>query len=335
MNASKNSPTIYDVAELAGLSIATVSRVLNSPERVSEKTREKVLAAIDELGFVPKADARERARKEIGRIGVITPFFTLPSYAQRLRGIAAALVDSPYDLTIYPVDSKARLDGYLTVLPFSKKLDGLIIVTLPINNSSLKRLQQSEIPTLLLENRVAGFASIEIDNQYGGKLAAEHFINKNHTLCAYVGDTVIPEYTLRPEDARLDGYRKTLLQRGLSLPEEYIKLPVFPPRDPEKQVHELLDLPNPPTAIFAATDELALHVLKVARKRGIRIPDELAVIGFDDIDIAEYLELTTISQSLYESGKLAAEHLITQMAAPSRPIENTFIQLKLIERGTA
>jgi LacI family transcriptional regulator len=334
MKTPKHTPTIYDVAELAGFSIATVSRVLNTPERVSKEKREKILEAIEQLDFVPKADARERARKEVGRIGVVTPFFTLPSYAKRLRGIAAALVDSPYDLTIYPVDSRERLDGYLTALPFSQRLDGLIVVTLPIDDSSLRRLQQSAIPTLLLENRVAGFASIEIDNWHGGKLAAEHFISKNYTLCAYVGDTVIPEYTLSPEDARLDGYRQTLLQHGLSLPDEYIKLPVFPPREPDKQVHELLDLPDPPTAIFAATDDLALHVLKVARKREIQIPEELAVIGFDDIDIAEYLELTTISQSLFESGKLAAEHLIAQLADPSRPTENTFIQLRLIERET-
>lgn len=326
--------TIYDVARAAGVSIATVSRVLNTPKRVSKVKREKVLDVIEQLGFVPKADARERARKEIGRIGVITPFFTLPSYAQRLRGIAAALADSPYDLTIYSVDSQERLDGYLTVLPLSNQLDGLIIVTLPIDDASLRRLQQSAIPTLLLENRIAGFASIEIDNFYGGKLAAQHFIEKNHSRCAYVGDRVLPEYTLRPENARLDGYRQVLLQHGLSLPDEYIKLPAFPPRDPSNQVHELLDLPDPPTAIFAATDDLALHVMKVARKRGVRIPDNLALIGFDDIDIAKYLELTTISQSLYESGRLAVEHLISQIADSSRPINNTFIQLKLIERGT-
>lgn len=335
MKTIKNLPTIYDVAELSGLSIATVSRVINTPERVTEKTREKILNAIDQLGFVPKADARERARKEVGRIGVITPFFTLPSYAKRLRGIASVLADSPYELTIYPVDSQARLDGYLTTLPLSKQVDGLIIVTLPIDNASIERLQKSGIPTLLLESHIAGFASIEIDNWYGGKLAAEHFINKTHTQCAYVGDTVIPEYTLRPEDKRLDGYRLTLSQNGLTLHDDYIKLPAFPPRNPEKQVHELLDLPNPPTAIFAATDELALHVLKVAQKRGIQIPENLSVIGFDDIDIADYLELTTISQSLYESGKLAAERLIFQMANPTRPIENTFIQLKLVERGTS
>ena len=129
-------------------------------------------------------------------------------------------------------------------------------------------------------------------------------------------------------------YRTTLAEYGLSLPDQYIKLPVFPPRDPDKQVHELLDLPNPPTAIFAATDDLALRVMKIARKRGVRIPEDLALIGFDDIDIAEYLELTTISQSLFESGKLAAEHLMAQMANPKRLIENTFIQLKLIERST-
>ena len=326
--------TIYDVAKEAGVSIATVSRVINNPQIVSKEKREKVLDVIEQLNFVPKADARERARKEVGRIGVITPFFTLPSFVQRLRGIAAALVDSPYDLTIYPVDSQERLDNYLTVLPFSIQLDGLIIVTLPIDKSAQRRLQKSSIPTIIYENRIAGFSSIEIDNWAGGKLAAEHFINKNHTLCAYVGDTVLPEYTLRPEDVRLDGYRQTLLENGLSLPEKYIKLPAFPPRDPDKQVYELLDLPDPPTAIFAATDDLALHVLKVAQKRGVRIPEELALIGFDDIDIAEYLELTTISQSLLESGTLAVEHLISQIADVSRPIENTLIQLRLIERGT-
>lgn len=334
MNSLKAPSTIYDVAELSGFSIATVSRVLNTPERVSEKTRERILTAIDTLGFEPKTDARERARKEVGRIGVITPFFTLPSFTQRLRGIAEAVVDSRYDLTIYPVNSQARLNSYLTVLPFSRQIDGLIIVSLPVDSSSLERLKNSAIPTLLVENHIEGFSSVEIDNFNGGKLAADHFIEKKHTKCAYIGNTVTPDYSLSPEDDRLNGYRKTINRNGLSLPEVYIKLPVFPPIDPDKQVEELLDLPEPPTAIFAATDELALRVLKVAKRKGIQIPEELALIGFDDIEFAEYMELTTISQSLNESGKLAAEHLISQIADPNRPIKNIFIQLKLIERST-
>lgn len=334
MKASNSSPTIYDVAELASVSIATVSRVLNSPELVSEKTMAEVIRAINQLGYIPKADARERARKEFGRIGVITPFFTVPSFNQRLRGIAAALVGSPYNLTIYPVDSKARLENYFTVLPFTKQMDGLIIVSLPLDESHQLRLKSTGIPTLLIENRIPGFSSIEIDNWQGGKIAAEHFFAKNHQRCAYVGDKVIPDFTLRPEDVRLRGYLETLRQHEIIVPDEYIKLPIYPPRDQDKQVKELLDLDHPPSAIFAATDDLALQVLKVARKRGVLVPEDLAVMGFDDIDIAAYLELTTISQSLFESGKLAVDHLISQITNPSKPIENTFIELRLIERST-
>ncbi|MEJ2011718.1 MAG: LacI family DNA-binding transcriptional regulator [Anaerolineales bacterium] len=332
--SSGQTPTIYDVAELAGLSIATVSRVMNSPESVAEKNRDKVLAAIEELGFIPRADARERARKQIGRIGVITPFFTLPSFMQRLRGIAEALVESQYELTIYPVDSLERLAGYFTVLPLRRQLDGLIALSIPVKDRSLKQLQQSHIPTVFIENHVKGFASIEIDNRYGGRLVAEYLISKGHQRFAYVGDHVVPEYTLTPETARLEGYRQALNEQGIDLQGEYIKLPAFPPRDPDRQVHELLDLEAPPTAIFAATDDLALRVLKVARKRGLSVPADLAIVGFDDIDIADYLDLTTVNQSLDESGKLAVEQLIAQIAEPSRPIQNTFVELKLIERGT-
>src|SRR3989304_4095011 len=107
---STRSPTVYDVAKKAGVSIATVSRVLNSPEIVQEGTRLKVLSAIDQLGFVPKADATARARKLVGRIGILTPFFTFPSLIQRMRGIATALANTPFELVIYPVDSLNRLD---------------------------------------------------------------------------------------------------------------------------------------------------------------------------------------------------------------------------------
>ncbi|MFN2302903.1 MAG: LacI family DNA-binding transcriptional regulator [Anaerolineales bacterium] len=327
-------PTIYDVSKLAGVSIATVSRVLNSPNLVSSETKEKVLWAIEQLGYVPKVDARERARKEIGRIGVVTPFFTLPSFSQRLRGIAAALIDSPYNLSVYPVNAKSHLENYYTMLPYSYHVDGLIIVSLPIDEKSVERFIRSKIPVIFIENCVPNFSSIEIDNYEGGKLAALHFINKGHSHCAYVGNTVLPEYTLRPEEQRLAGYRDTLRAKGIDLPEAYIKLPVFPPKDQTTQINELFDLKTPPTAIFSATDDLALQVLKVARDRGLQIPDELAVIGFDNIDIAEYLELTTISQSLCESGELAARRLLAEITNPLKIQENTFIQLKLIQRST-
>lgn len=328
------SVTIYDVAEDAGVSIATVSRVLNTPEKVSKKNREKVLASIDKLEFVPKADARERARRETGRIGVITPFFTVPSFVQRLRGIASALVDAPYELTIYPVDSLDRLHGYYAMLPFTHRLDGLIVVSLPIEETEVRRLEKSKIPAVFIENRVPGFGSIEIDDWHGGKLAAQHFVAKGHTLCAFMGSTVIPDYALRPEDRRLEGYQNHLLENDIPLREKYIKLPSYPSRDRDVYIDELLDLDTPPTAVFCASDDLAKDVLKVARKKNIHCPDELAVIGFDDLDIAEYLDLTTIRQSLDQSGVFAVELLLAQMSNPTRSIQNINLQLELIERGT-
>lgn len=334
MKSPGSSPTIYNVAKLASVSIATVSRVINAPELVRDETRKKVLAAIDELGFVPDAFARERARKEAGHIGVVTPFFTIPSITKRLSGISNTLVDTPYNLTIFPVDSKQRLDAYYSELPYSRFVDGLIVLTLPIDESSLKRFIKNNIPILLIENHINGYSSIEYDNQHGGQLAAELFLEKGHQFCAFIGNSLVPEYALNQEENRLQGYKQTLQRHNIDLPDDYVKLPVLHSRDQDQQIHDLLDLDHPPTAIFTSTDELALRVLKVAQKWGIRIPEDLAVIGFDDIDIAAYLELTTISQSLYESGKLAAEHLISQITDTDRPVENIFIQLRLIERST-
>ena len=121
---TRKQPTIYDVARLAGVSISTVSRVLNQPQRVNQQTLEAVQAAIDSLGFVPKAEARARALKDTGRIGVLTPFFAEPSFTQRLRGISAALQQTSYEMVIYPVDSQRRLNGYLQGLPITRNLDG-------------------------------------------------------------------------------------------------------------------------------------------------------------------------------------------------------------------
>lgn len=335
MKTSGTTPTIYDVAELAEVSIATVSRVLNTSASVKEETRAKVLQAIDELGFVPDAFARERARKEVGHIGVITPFFTIPSITQRLSGIANTLVDTSFNLTIFPVDSQERLDSYYTELPHSRLLDGLIILTLPIEDLTLQRFKRQDIPLLLMENHIEGYASIEYDNQHGGHLAAKHFIKQNHKRCAFIGNSLVPAYTLSQEEDRFEGYRRTLNGHGLDLPPEYVKMPVLHSRDQDQQILDLLEMDEPPSAIFTSTDELALRVLKLAKTHGVLIPEDLAVIGYDDIDIAAYLELTTVRQFLYESGKLAAEHLISLITDPDRPVENTFIQQRLIERETA
>jgi DNA-binding LacI/PurR family transcriptional regulator len=331
---SANPPTIYDVAALSGVSIATVSRVLNSPERVSERSRRLVMEAIDQLGFVPKAEARARVLQNTGRIGVITPFFTSPSFTDRMRGIAAALSDSGYELVIYPVDSMARLENYFARLPLTGNLDGLIILSLPIDEASAARLRANHIETVLVEQTHPQFSSILVDDYAGGQLAARHLLEKGHRRCAFIYFGENPEYSIHPERARLQGFQDTLAEHDVPLPEEYIRYVPISRKGISEQLRELFSLPEPPTAIFAPSDDLAIRLIHRAHELGIHTPRDISVIGFDNIDIAEHVDLTTISQSLVESGQTAVELLLARLGNSDRPIQQVRFQVQLKERGT-
>jgi len=334
MPNKKKNPTIYDVAEFSGVSISTISRVLNNPEKVNPETRSIVLDAIDKLSFVPKAEARARALSRTNRIGVITPFFTAPSFVQRLRGAASVLTTSNYELVIYTVDSFDRLEGYFSSIPFTGHLDGLIVMSLPIQKKDAQRLIAHKLQTVLIEYSHPELNCIEIDDVQGGLMATEHLLNKGHRQIAFIGDNEPHDFELHPAGMRLKGFRQAMKNAGLSVPNEHICLVENTQSDAMRAAHELLSLPTPPTAIFAAADAQALSVLKVAREMGVKVPDQLAVIGFDDIDSAQFMDLTTIRQQLDESGKLAAEILLAHLADASRPAQHVNLPLQLIERKT-
>jgi LacI family transcriptional regulator len=330
----ESQPTIYDVAALSGVSISTVSRVLNSPEKVSGEARQKVITAIDTLGFVPKAEARARALQNSTRIGVLTPFFTAPSFVQRLRGIGSALAETNHELIIYTVDSLPCLQGYLANLPIKGNLEGLIVMSLMVDLLSAQRLVQHGLHTVLIENRHNGLSSIEIDNFQGGKLAAEYLVERGHCRCAFIGDVDPPDFAIRPVVQRLAGFRQGLSEAGLTLTDEYIRSVPYWQEQTQQAVSELLNLPLPPTAIFAAADIQATVALKVARGLGLRVPGDLAVLGFDDLDLAEYVGLTTIRQPLDDSGRIAVELLLSKLSDPEQPSQHIQLPLMIVERET-
>ena len=333
-NQRSTPPTIYDVAELSGTSISTVSRVLNSPERVSERSRRLVMEAIDQLGFVPKAEARARVLQSTGRIGVITPFFTSPSFTDRMRGIATALSDSGYELVIYPVDSMARLENYFAKLPLTGNLDGLIILSLPLDETSAARLLANNLETVLVEQQYPQFSSILVDDHAGGRLAAQHLVEYGHRRCAFVYFGESPEYSIHPEHPRLEGYREALAEHGIDLPDDYVKYVPISRKGIREKLQELFALPEPPTAIFAPSDDLAIRVIHRTRELGIHTPGDVSVVGFDNIDIAEHIDLTTISQTLVESGQTAVELLLARLTDPGRPIQQIRFEVHLKVRGT-
>jgi LacI family transcriptional regulator len=188
---------------------------------------------------------------------------------------------------------------------------------------------------VLIEAGRSAFSSVEIDDEAGGRMAAEYLLEKGHRRCAFVGDKDLPDYAIRPGDWRLAGYRKALQDAGVTLPDDYIAL-AAPGPEPVRQVtNRLLDLPEPPTAIFAPSDLQAMRILKAARERGLSVPDQLAIIGFDDLEMSDYMGLTTVRQPLRESGRVAVELLLARLADCSRPTQHVRLPLTIVKRQTA
>lgn len=328
------NPTIYDVARQSRLSIATVSRVLNSPDQVTLQTRERVLKVIDELGFVPKAEARARAIRGTRRIGVLTPFFTSPSFVERLKGIAYALGKTNYELIVYTVHSINNVSAFLASIALSGSLDGLIILSLPFTEADARRLVEHKVVTVAVEYEQEYFSSVDIDNTAGGEMAGKYLLEKGHRQVGFIGEINPPDYAIRPALARLNGMRKVMAKADIHIPEEYIQSAPIDPEGTRQAANKLLDLPARPTAIFAAADFQAMVLMKMAADRGLKVPQDLAVLGFDGLEYAEFMGLTTIDQSLVDSGRIAAELLLTQLTDASRSVQHIKLPLTLIERET-
>jgi LacI family transcriptional regulator len=293
------------------------------------------MSAIDQLGFVPKAEARARALKYTNRVGVITPFFTAPSFVQRLRGVASMLSRANYELVIYPVDSTEHLQGYISSIPIMGNLDGLIIMSLAIENKDVQRLIDNGMQTVLIEYSHNDLNSIVINDENGGKLIAEYLIKKGHKSFGFLGDIEPPErYAIHPVKSRLQGFQGVINEAGLALPKKNIKQAFYSHENSRQAAYELLTMNNRPSAIFAASDIQALSVMKVARQLNLKIPDDVAIIGFDDIDMADYVDLTTVRQHLDESGRLSAEMVLGRIAEPARATQHIYLPLNLIERQT-
>ncbi|GAA0408737.1 LacI family transcriptional regulator [Acrocarpospora corrugata] len=327
-------PTIYDVATEAGVSISTVSRALNSPARVGEQTRRRVLAAVDALGFTPKPDAVAKARRGVGRIGVIAPHTSYPSVARRLNGILHAIGSRPLEVVLFDQESAAESSSpLLASLPVTGRLDGLIVISLPLDDTVAERLTGLGLPTVLLDVRHALFDSIHTDDIAGGRLAAEYLLTRGHHRFSFLGEAQRSNRYLSPSQRRLAGYRTALAEAGYGLGDHNVRLVRHRARHALTAARELLSQKDRPTAVFAADDTLAAGILRAARDLDLTVPGDLSVVGFDDGELAEVMDLTTIRQPLEESGHAAMERLIQQLDQPTTP-RDVALGLQLIVRGT-
>src|SRR5262245_2449705 len=272
-------PTIYDVAQRAGVSISTVSLALNKPDRVQAATLARIMDVVDELGFVPKSEAVTRARRGVGRIGVIAPFTSHPTFAQRLNGVLrVASRSAGFEVVVYDQESAAV--SMLETLPLTRRVDGLIVMSVPFTDQVADRLIEQRLTTVLVELRHPRFSSVVIDDGAAGRMGAEPRLGKGHTRPAFIGQAHEPSERVLQSDARLAGFRDGVgEQLDVRLVEHSVDAAAAAAR-------ELLVSEDRPTAIFSHDDVLASGALRAARELGLSVPGEVAVVGFDDSEIA-------------------------------------------------
>lgn len=331
----KPAATIYDVAQRACVSISTVSRFLNTPKDVQAATAERIKTAMDELAYVRHGNAGTRQSRQNARIGVLAPFFPAPSFIDRIQGINEVFHRSSAELLMYSVDSPEQFDRYIRTGFFAKRLDGVIIMAMQLSDAHAEHLLAAGIRAVLIEQHHAAFNSIECDNVRGGALAGEYLVRKGYAPCAYLGQDVPLPYSLNPSALRLEGFSRALAAGGAPLEGRFLRLGEVSVAGGYAQAMELLSGAERPRSIFAMSDLQAFGAVKAARRLGLRVPEDIAIIGFDDVEAADYMELTTVSQELKESGRLAAELVLGQLLEPGRPPRSIQLRASIVERSTA
>ena len=328
--ASARPATIYDVARAAGVSIATVSNVLNRPDRVGAATRERVIQAADELRYVPKSEAASRARARVGRVAVAAPFSAYPSYLRRLVGILRGLDGQGFEVTVIDEESAAMSrSAVLASLPVRGHIDGLIAMGRSLDEAIERRLDDRALPVVVVDATSPRFSAVTIDDFEGGRLAAAHLIELGHRRVGYVLERQVSDYESQAR-RRLDGVRQVFGEAGGGVVVESAEGSVA---DGRRAARALLDRDPGLTAVMAHYDDLAIGALDALREARLRVPDDVSVVGYDDGLPAEAAGLSTVRQPFEETGVVAANLLLASLDGERSP-SLTQLRTELVVRRT-
>ncbi|MDN3480318.1 substrate-binding domain-containing protein [Arthrobacter sp. APC 3897] len=321
-------PTLAQVAELAGVSVPTVSKVIYGRDDVAGPTRERVQAALSRVGY--ESPVRRRLRSSApGLVDLVFDGLNTSYSLAVLTGITGAAATENVEVvlsTVTPGKLKSTDHRQWSSRLAASGRRGLILVTSEVTTEQLEAFARRRIPVVVIDPLnppPSGFVSIGATNWAGGKSAAEHLIELGHRRIAYVGGPDAAECSV----ARLHGYLAALRAHGIEVPDEYIVSGAFNRNSGVRGAALLMSLPEPPTAIFAASDLTALGVLDEARRRGIRVPEELSLVGFDGTDLTEQSvpRLTSVSQPLQEMGRSALRSVLR--LANGEELESSHVEL--------
>lgn len=329
--------TIRDVARDVGMSTATVSRALRGLPRVSAETRERVTEAAHRLGYVASPSAAGLASGQTRMVAVIVPFVTRWFFAAVVHGAEQVLRERGYDLLLYNLagDRNARHRVFQTHL-LSKRVDAVLILSLTPTFQEVAWLERLGRPVTFVGAEIPGWASVCIDDELAARTAIGHLTDLGHRRIAYVGGST-NELDFAAPLARLRGFRNAMHEAGLTTERALETAGDFTIGGGIRAGRALLELDHPPTAVFAASDEMAIGVLRAARELGLRVPQDVSVIGIDDHEMAEFFDLSTVAQPVHDQGRLAAEQVLQALDAAgdtSYEPRQIVVPTRLVARGS-
>ncbi len=336
----KSSVTIRDVARKAGVSAGTVSRAVNDSPLVRPETRQRIIEIVKEMGYTPNPAARRLSIGKTLTIAVMVPFFTTPSVSERLSGAISLLSGTEYDLVIRDIETPQQRDVCFATIPSRKQIDGLLIISLSPRDSEVVSLLRAEVPVVMIDAdhpALSSFSRVVVNDVAGGRMAVEYLLQLGHMRIGFVGDNADNPYNFVSSRDRYWGYCQALTAANIPIRAAYYAAgDDHGRREARIQAQQILSLSDRPTAILAASDVQAIGVLEAAGDVGLRVPQDLSVMGYDDLEIADMLGLSTIHQPLFESGQRGVELLLEKLEDPEvLPVYEVMPTDLVVRRTTA
>ncbi|WP_274533568.1 DNA-binding transcriptional regulator CytR [Salinivibrio sp. MA607] len=324
--------TMKDVAHIAGVSTATVSRALMNPEKVSASTRKKVEHAVVEAGYSPNSLARNLRRNESKTIVAIVPDICDPYFSEIIRGIEEAAMEHGYLVLLGDSAQQHHRENSFVNLVFTKQADGMLLLGSDVP-FDVSKPEQKNLPPLVMACEYAPdleLPTVHIDNLTAAFEAVNYLTQVGHTRIANI--TGVPETALT--QFRSQGYQQALHRAGITINPAYSVVGDFSFASGARAITNLLSLPEPPTAVFCHCDVMAVGAMQQAKRLGMRVPQDISIVGFDDIQFAEYCEppLTTVSQPRYDIGRQAMLMLLNTLQGREVTPGSRLLDAKLVIR---
>ncbi|WP_456476358.1 LacI family DNA-binding transcriptional regulator [Oceanithermus sp.] len=322
----RGAPTIADVARKAGVGIGTVSRVINNSPAVRPETRAKVQAVMEELGYVPNPHARRIAGGRSYTVSVLLPFVGTEFYLRLIEGIEEELGAQRYDLALFPLLSRKRLERFLNSSALAYHTDGLIVASYDLSERFPGGRLPTDRPVVMVDARSRAYDSAYLDNALGGRMAAEHLLELGGPIFAVqIEEELDRVFASTVFSSRLGGFREALAAAGRPLASEHLYRTRLSAEGGQMALQRFLSLAGPPLNVFAAADVVALGVAEEAERRGLVVGRDVRVLGFDGQPWTAERGLSTLEQPVEAMGRVAARMLIERLqGAQPEPRQHRF-----------